>query len=102
LGFSVARSRLSGGLVIALNKPDRATRLAILKSRASEYAKRRQEAPLADNVLEHLADLEEASPRDLIGAFTKLAVYADLTKKPVTVDVVNETIGRRASRISAT
>ncbi|HUO91632.1 MAG TPA: chromosomal replication initiator protein DnaA [Rhizomicrobium sp.] len=95
LGADV-RSRLSGGLVIALAKPDRSTRLAILKSRAGEYAKRRPDAALPDDVLEHLADMEDASPRDLIGAFTKLAVYADLTKKPVTIDVVAETIGTRA------
>jgi chromosomal replication initiator protein len=95
LGADV-RSRLSGGLVIGLTKPDRTTRLAILKSRAGEYARRRPDAALPDDVLEHLADMEEASPRDLIGAFTKLAVYADLTKKPVTLDVVAETIGSRA------
>lgn len=94
LGADV-RSRLSGGLVIGLTKPDRTTRLAILKSRAGEYARRRPDAALPDDVLEHLADMEEASPRDLIGAFTKLAVYADLTKKPVTIDVVAETIGSR-------
>jgi len=95
LGADV-RSRLSGGLVIGLTKPDRATRLAILRSRAGDYARRRPDAALPHDVLEHLADMEEASPRDLIGAFTKLAVYADLTKKPVTLDVVAETIGQRA------
>lgn len=98
LGADV-RSRLSGGLVIGLNKPDRAMRLAILKARASVYARRKPDTALPDDVLEHLADIEDASPRDLVGAFTKLAVYADLTKKPVTVDVVSETIGqRRAGR----
>jgi len=91
------RSRLSGGLVIGLGKPDRATRLAILKSRASEHARRKPNAALPDEVLDRLADMEEASPRDLIGAFTKLAVYADLTKKPVTLDVVADTIGHRTS-----
>lgn len=96
LGADV-RSRLSGGLVIGLQKPERATRLAILKSRAAEYARRRPDSALPNDVLEHLADLDEASPRDLIGAFTKLAVYADLTKKPVTLDVANETIGHRAA-----
>jgi chromosomal replication initiator protein len=97
LGADV-RSRLSGGLVIGLHKPERATRLAILKSRAVEYARRRPDAALPDDVLEHLADMEEASPRDLIGAFTKLAVYADLTKKAVTLEVANETIGQRTGR----
>ncbi len=94
LGADV-RSRLSGGLVIGLQKPERATRLAILKSRAAEYARRRPDAGLPNEVLEHLADMDDASPRDLIGAFTKLAVYADLTKKPVTLEVAQETIGQR-------
>ncbi|MGB8365609.1 MAG: chromosomal replication initiator protein DnaA [Rhizomicrobium sp.] len=96
LGADV-RSRLSGGLVIALQKPERTTRLAILKSRAAEYARRRPDAALPNDVLEYLADMEEASPRDLIGAFTKLAVYADLTKKPVTLEVAAETIGQRGA-----
>ncbi len=89
------RSRLSGGLVITLDKPERNTRLAILKSRAAEYCRHRPDAALPDEVLERIADLDHASPRDLIGVFTKLATYADLTKKPVTLDVVEETIGAR-------
>lgn len=91
------RSRLSGGLVIALNKPDRDTRLAILKARAEEFTRQRPEAILPPEALERIADLDDASPRDLIGLFTKLATYADLTKKPVTLDVVEETMGQRGA-----
>ncbi|MGH6872788.1 MAG: chromosomal replication initiator protein DnaA [Rhizomicrobium sp.] len=89
------RSRLSGGLVIALDKPDRATRLAIVKSRAAEYQRQRPDGALPDDVLERIADMEDASPRDLIGVFTKLATYADLTKQPVTMDVAEQTLGSR-------
>jgi chromosomal replication initiator protein len=96
LGADV-RSRLSGGLVIALEQPDRAMRLAIVRARAADYARRRPDSTLPDEVLERLADMEGASPRDLIGAFTKLAVYADLTKKSVTLDVVADTIGARST-----
>ncbi len=42
------------------------------------------------------------APRDLIGVFTKLATYADLTKKPVTLEVVEETVGQRGIRIQKT
>jgi len=94
LGADV-RSRLSGGLVIALNKPDRDTRLAILKARAEEFARHRPEAVLPPEVLDRIADVEDASPRDLIGIFVKLATYADLTRKPVTLEVVEETVGQR-------
>jgi len=90
------RSRLSGGLVIALDRPDRPTRLAILKSRAAEYARQRPDGALPDDVLERIADMEDASPRDLIGVFTKLATYADLTKQPVTLEVAEQTLGSRA------
>ena len=91
------RSRLSGGLVIGLDKPGRTTRLAILKAKAEEFARQRSSAMLPNEALERLADLEEASPRDLIGLFTKLATYADLTKKTVTLEVVEETLGQQRS-----
>ncbi len=91
------RSRLTGGLVIALDKPDRATRLAILKARAAEHVRTRPQAKIADEVLERLADDEGASPRDLIGMFNRLATYADLTKQPVTMDMVENTLGQRTA-----
>ena len=95
LGADV-KSRLAGGLCIALDKPDRDTRLAILKARAAEFARHKPEVVLPETVLERIADLEDASPRELIGVFTKLATYADLTKKPVTLETAEEAVGLRA------
>jgi len=89
------KSRLAGGLTISLGKPDRATRLAILRRRASEFTRLRPEVVLPNEVLERIADLEDASPREMIGVFTKLATYADLTKKPVTLDMADEAVGLR-------
>src|SRR5262249_3358247 len=89
------KSRLAGGLVIALGKPDRATRLAILQRRAQDFAKLRPEVVLSDAVLERIADAEDASPREMIGVFTKLATYSDLTKKPVSLDMADEAVGSR-------
>jgi len=91
------RSRLSGGLVIKLDRPDRDTRLAILKARAAEFARHKSGVVLADDVLERIADINDATPRDIIGVFTKLATYADLTKKLVTLDVAEEAIGSRVT-----
>jgi chromosomal replication initiator protein len=88
------RSRLSGGLVIALDKPDRATRMAILKSRAADFARARGSLPVPEDVLERIADMEENSPRDLIGVFTKLATYADLTKQPLTLEAAQQILGQ--------
>ena len=95
LGADV-KSRLAGGLCVALDKPDRATRLAILKARAAEFARHKPLAMLPDNVLEHIADADDASPRELIGVFTKLATYTDLTKKPVTLDTIEDIVGLRS------
>jgi chromosomal replication initiator protein len=96
LGADV-RSRLGGGLVLKLDKPDRDTRLAILKARAAEFSRHRSGVVLADDVLERIADINDATPRDIIGVFTKLATYADLTKKLVTLDVAEEAIGSRVT-----
>lgn len=94
LGADV-KSRLAGGLVIALDRPDRDTRLAILKARSAEFARHKPEVALPEVVLERIADLEDASPREMIGVFTKLATYADLTKKPVTLETAEEAVGLR-------
>ncbi|HEY4273886.1 MAG TPA: chromosomal replication initiator protein DnaA [Rhizomicrobium sp.] len=95
LGADV-KSRLAGGLCIALDKPDRETRFSILKARAAEFARHKPEVVLPEAVLDRIADLEDASPREMIGVFTKLATYADLTKKPVTLETAEEAVGLRA------
>lgn len=95
LGADV-KSRLAGGLCIALDKPDRDTRLSILKARAAEFTRHKPEVSLPETVLERIADLDDASPREMIGVFTKLATYADLTKKPVTLETAEEAVGLRA------
>jgi chromosomal replication initiator protein len=96
LGADV-KSRLAGGLCVGLDKPNRDTRLAILKSRAAEFTRHKPDVVLPDSVLERIADIDDASPRELIGVFTKLATYADLTKKPVTLETAEEAVGLRAS-----
>jgi chromosomal replication initiator protein len=96
LGADV-KSRLTGGLVIALGKPDAATRLKILHARAKDFCRHRPDVVLPDEVLERIAEVDDVSPRELIAVFTKLATYADLTKKPVTLDTAEEAIGLRGS-----
>ncbi|HEX3756708.1 MAG TPA: chromosomal replication initiator protein DnaA [Rhizomicrobium sp.] len=101
LGADV-RSRLAGGLVIALDKPDHDTRLAILKARAAEFSRHKPDVVLPETVLKRIADMDDASPRDLIGIFTKLATYADLTKKPVTLETAEEAVGMRGGPAAKT
>ena len=96
LGADV-KSRLAGGLCVALDKPDRATRLAILKARAAEFARLKPQVLLSDEVLDHIADTDDTSPRELIGVFTKLATYTDLTKKNVTLATIDDVVGLRSA-----
>lgn len=89
------RSRLSGGLVIALGKPDRDTRLGILRFRLAEFLRQRPSIEFPDEILHHIADVEDASPRELLAIFLRLATYADLTRKTVTMELAEEAIGQR-------
>jgi len=50
-------------------------------------------------VLERIADMDNASPRELIGVLTKIATYSDLTKKPVTLDMAEDAIGARVGSL---
>ncbi len=101
LGADV-RSRLSGGLVTALEKPDRATRLSILKSRAEEYARKRAQAVIPDEALARIADLDEATPRDLLGFFNNLALHAELAKTPIAIAAAAESIVKRGAIVKKT
>jgi chromosomal replication initiator protein len=91
------RSRLQGAVVIALEKPDGPTRLAILQAKAAEIEKKRPRAALPESVLERIASEPDVSPRELLGVLMKLATYADLTGKPVTIEVIDEAIGSRVA-----
>jgi len=91
------RSRLQGAISIALEKPDAATRLAILKARAAALEKKLPRATISEAVLEQVASDLDASPRELLGVLMKLATYADLTGKAVTAEVAEEAIGSRAA-----
>ncbi len=96
------RSRLSGGLVVALEKPDRATRLEILKARAQEYAKKRPLTVIPNEALERIADLEDATPRDLIGLFNNLTLHAELTKNPLALSTAVDAIVKRGKVVKKT
>ena len=91
------RSRLQGAIAIAMEKPDAATRLAILKAKAATLERTLPRAKLPEAVLEQVANELDVSPRELLGVLMKLATYADLTGKPVTTDVAEEAIGSRAA-----
>ncbi|HEY3637987.1 MAG TPA: chromosomal replication initiator protein DnaA [Rhizomicrobium sp.] len=98
LGADV-RSRLSGGIVTAIEKPDRGTRMAILKARAEDYCKKHPSIVIPEEALARIADLDEATPRDLLGYFNNLTVHVGLTQNPMALHTaVNTIISRSGTR----
>lgn len=91
------RSRMQGAVVIALQKPEAATRLEILRAKSAELERKRPRSSLPDAVLSYVATELDVCPRELLGVLVKLATYADLTGKPVTADVAEEAINSRGA-----
>ncbi|MBQ8202152.1 MAG: chromosomal replication initiator protein DnaA [Clostridia bacterium] len=81
------RSRFAWGLIADIKKPDVETRIAILREKA------RQENINVDNgVLENIAAHIDSNIRELEGSLTRLVAYANLTGKPLTVQLCNEAL----------
>ena len=76
-------SRLSGGLVVDVQTPDLETRLAILRAKAEGT---RHHFP--PEVLQFLAERIHTNVRELEGSLNRIDAYADLTKSPITLELV--------------
>ena len=95
-------SRLAGGLVVDIQAPDLETRLAILRAKAEETG---QSFP--SEVLQFLAERIHSNIRDLEGCLNRLAAHAQLVRRPITLDFVNEAVAdiirpARSRRVSDT
>ena len=82
------RSRFEWGLIADIQPPDLETRLAILHSKASALD---PSFPL--DVLEFLGQRNCKSIRELEGHLNRVAAYADLTGKPVTMELSQQALG---------
>jgi chromosomal replication initiator protein len=76
-------SRFEWGLVTDLQPPDVEMRLAILKKKVQQY-----DVVLPDDILNFLANRIRTNIRRLEGALTRVASYASLTGKKLTIEVV--------------
>jgi chromosomal replication initiator protein len=83
-------SRFEWGLVTELQPPALETRIAILKKKAALL-----DVKIPDRVLEYLAERIRTNIRRLEGALIRVASYASLTGKEVTIDLL-ETLLRDA------
>ena len=75
-------SRFKWGLSVELSRPDYATRLAMLRSRAF-----REGVQIDESVLEFLASRVKSNFRELEGALISLIAHATLTRREATVEL---------------
>jgi chromosomal replication initiator protein len=82
------RSRFEWGLTTDVQPPDLETRLAILSKHVDA-----NRVPIADlEVLDAIARRVVANIRELEGALTRVIAYASLTGRPITAELVRETL----------
>lgn len=84
------KSRLAGGLEADLHPTDFELRFSILQARRDQAARARVREGVGDDVLRYLAQKIVSNVRDLEGAFNKLALMAEATDEPVTVERTRE------------
>jgi chromosomal replication initiator protein len=84
------KSRLAGGLEADLHPTDFELRFSILQARRDQATRSRVRDGVNDDVLRYLAQKIVSNVRDLEGAFNKLALMAEATEEPVTVDRTRE------------
>ncbi len=81
------RSRFKMGLTVDIQPPDLDTRLAILRKKAEP-----EPAHVPDDVLELIATNISDNIRELEGALTRVAAFANLTQQHLTVELAEEVL----------
>ena len=78
------RSRLLSGLMAEIDPPDLETRLAILRTKASNEG-----VVLPDDVGEFIATNVKDNIRELEGALTRVSAFASLSQEPISLDLAH-------------
>lgn len=82
------RSRLAGGLVVDIEAPDAQLRCDILRVRLAEMSKKDPSLVMSQEVLEYIAHRVIGGGRELEGALNRIVARRELTREPVTIDLV--------------
>ena len=85
-------SRLEGGLVVAIDPPDREARRAIVRQAAGD-----EKLPLPAEVVDLITG-RFGSARKLLGATYQLGMLASLWKRPVTMEMARKVLDYRPDR----
>jgi chromosomal replication initiator protein len=81
------RSRFEWGLTADIQPPDFETRVAILRSKAE-----RAHYDIPDDIIEIIARKFQSNIRELEGALTRIAAYADLRGIPITAELIDSAL----------
>jgi chromosomal replication initiator protein len=87
------RDRFEWGLTVAVEPPNMATRLTVLRRLAREAG-----VDTEGDVLEALARRIDSNVRQLHGALTKLLAHASLTARPLSPELIDAVIPRATRR----
>ncbi len=82
------KSRFEWGLIADIQPPDLETRIAILRKKAEVERLH----SISDETLEFIATKTENNIRELEGALIRVIAYSRLTKAPITLDLVKESL----------
>ncbi len=87
------RTRFAWGLLADIEPPELEVRIAILRKKAAVEA-----VHLPDDVALYIASAIKSNVRELEGALIRLAAYASLSKKTITLEFAQETLGAAITR----
>ncbi|MFH1737224.1 MAG: chromosomal replication initiator protein DnaA, partial [Actinomycetota bacterium] len=79
------RSRFEWGLIVDIQPPDLETRIAILQKKAELAG-----IAVADDVIHFIAEKRQHNIRELEGALTRVAAFADLTNSVIDVSLAKD------------
>jgi chromosomal replication initiator protein len=91
------RERFASGLVTDIERPDRATRLTILRRRAAF-----DQLEISDDALALLADNITSNVRALEGALIRVVAFASLQRRPLDAALAAEALGRHGLTVAGT
>ena len=87
-------SRFQWGLVADIQAPELDTRIAILKKKAEQ-----EQIGLSDDVALLIAQHVQSNVRELEGTLLRLAVKAELVKRPIDLDFARDALGTIAAHL---
>ena len=83
-------SRLQCGLVVDLHPTDYELRLGVLQHKAEQAMARNPQIQLAEGVLQFMAQRISTNIRVVEGALTRLFAWADLVRREITIEIVQD------------